>query len=150
MKKQIINSKFYFLSFIALLVFGSCQKEKTDPFDETVESYVGTYLVNENCDGYTDAYSIQISRANSSSGLKIRNLYNTGAEITASVGINDGQLNIYGGRTVLQENNDYKATLQDGFGGIDGDRLTISFQVKILDKEFGESATFSCTVVGNK
>ena len=63
MKPKALMTQLLTFSFLLLILLFSCTKEDPAvPATDERDAYIGIYLVEEECDGYTNAYSIQIEK----------------------------------------------------------------------------------------
>lgn len=141
----------FFYSVILLAAFACTKEAPAEPAGSGLDAYVGTFFVEEECDGYVDRYSIQIEKNNSGQGLRIHNLYDAGETVYAS--LRDGQLKI--GSAYLGLDGYCKLYIDEGFGEVRGNRLIMNLQLEwrkdpsnFTNWSQCEPDAGSCTLIG--
>lgn len=137
-----------FISFP--LLFTACDKEgctdsNAENYDSKADSddgscilerdkFIGTFNVNESCDGYSDSYQITISESSSGTDkVNVSNLYDAGVSLPGTID---------GNNIVIPSTLASSATFS-GSGSINGLILTLSFNV--VYGGYTASCTATCT-----
>lgn len=119
--------KFTILALFVALTFVSCSKDDIDPR----EDFIGRYLMDEECDGSSDVYTLEIEASDSDDEkVKISNLFGLGDVIFGSID----------GSDIRFRDQNISGSLANGTITEFADEITIKFTVDNL----------SCTATGEK
>jgi len=140
--------KFLIGGLLSTLVLSSCTTEQPST-TLTAEDYIGNYRVSEECGSQTDTYTLVIARGNAPSQVRIINLYNTGAEGSATVNAR-GDLSLSTIEVVTTSSPNCQFVTERGRGQLDGDELTLSFTIVKGRYSFisCEDPQLSCVITG--
>jgi len=115
MDKLLFSTKLLILLFAGALFVSGCSEDEPDR-----DKFLGAYSVVETCGSGNDSYEIAIiSSGTDESAVIVQNLYNAGAQISASVS----------GNNISIPNQTTGGITYTGSGTISGNILTLNFTV---------------------